>query len=98
VASSAVRFLEAAQAEAWAIEAWYRERSPAAADRFIVALRQAVVGIAEQPRRWPPGRRGTRHCLLWRFPFRVAYRIDDLGVCVVAIAHAKRRPGYWSNR
>ena len=95
---SAVRFLEEAQVEAWAAEAWYRTRSLLAAERFVAALRQAVALIAENPRRWPVGRRNMRRYVLARFPFAVIYRIEDSGVCVVAVAHAKRRPGYWRRR
>ncbi|NLZ02121.1 MAG: hypothetical protein GXY25_16495 [Pirellulaceae bacterium] len=28
-------------------------------------------------------------------PFRIVYRVVDHRVLVVAIAHAKRHPGYW---
>jgi plasmid stabilization system protein ParE len=96
--ASAVRFLEEAQADAWAAEAWYRARSPEAARRFVAALRQAVARIAEGPTRWRADKRNTRRYVLQRFPFSLVYRLDDMGVCVVAVAHAKRAPGYWRRR
>ena len=98
VEAASVRVLVEAQDEAWAAEPWYRRRSPAAADNFIRELRRAVALIAESPTRWPPGRRNTRRYVLRRFPFSVAYRIEDSGVCIVAIAHARRRFGYWRDR
>jgi len=44
-------------------------------------------------------RRATARQLPVRgFPFLVVYRIRPDDVYVVAVAHAKRRPGYWMNR
>ena len=53
VEAASVRVLVEAQDEAWAAEAWYRRRSPAAADRFVRELRRAIALIAESPARWP---------------------------------------------
>ena len=39
-----------------------------------------------------------RECLVKRFPFRIVYRIESASVLIVAIAHAKRRPGYGTCR
>ena len=33
-----------------------------------------------------------------RFPYRVVYVIVERVVDVIAVAHAKRRPGYWHRR
>lgn len=93
-----VRFLVEAQEEAWAAEAWYRARSPEAAAGFARELRRAVARITESPRTWPVIRRNARRYFLRRYPFRIVYRVEDSGVCVVAVAHAKRRFGYWRDR
>jgi hypothetical protein len=42
--------------------------------------------------------RGTRRLLLQRFPFSIIYRVESTWVLVVAIAHQRRRPGYWRRR
>ena len=39
-----------------------------------------------------------RRHLLSHFPFGVFYRIEDQRVLVLAIAHSRRRPGYWRDR
>ncbi len=98
VERATVRVLVEARDEAWAAEAWYRARSPAAADRFVRELRRAISLIAESPARWPLARRNTRRYLLRRFPFSIVYRIEDSGICAVAIAHTKRRFAYWRDR
>jgi plasmid stabilization system protein ParE len=95
---AAVRFLVEAQEELWATHEWYRLRSPTAARRFAHEIRRAVALIAASPHTWPVLRRNTRRYVLKRFPFSIVYRVEDSRVCVVAVAHAKRRYGYWRDR
>jgi len=33
-----------------------------------------------------------------RFPFSIVYYVADDTIRIVAVAHAKRRPGYWRTR
>lgn len=33
-----------------------------------------------------------------RFPFTIYYRVRHNTLTVVAVAHQKRRPGYWTSR
>jgi plasmid stabilization system protein ParE len=40
----------------------------------------------------------TRRALVARFPYQVVYRLRPTEIVIVAVAHAKRRPGYWKNR
>jgi hypothetical protein len=34
----------------------------------------------------------------WSFPFTIHYRFDAREIVIMAVAHQKRRPGYWSRR
>jgi plasmid stabilization system protein ParE len=77
---------------------WYLKRSPRAASRFRIALETSLDQIAESPDRWPMYLHGTRYRLLRRFPYIVVYRPIITGIQVIAVAHAKRRPGYWKRR
>jgi hypothetical protein len=36
--------------------------------------------------------------VLRRFPFLLVFRITDVGVEIIAVAHGCRRPGYWRDR
>ncbi len=36
--------------------------------------------------------------LLRRFPYRLMYAVEQDGIVILAIAHHKRRPGYWLPR
>jgi hypothetical protein len=42
--------------------------------------------------------RGTRKRRLYHFPYTVYYVEFDESIWIVAIAHQKRRPGYWTDR
>jgi len=77
---------------------WYRGHSPRAAAEFRVTVAEAIRRISEAPARWPEYSYGTRRLVLARFPFSIVY-LDHLdAVQIVAVAHDKRKPGYWKGR
>ena len=80
--------------EAEAAERWYRERNETAAARFRRELDRAVDLICERPEVGPSYLSSTRSVLLRRFLFFVLYRVLNERVQIVAVAHARRRPGY----
>jgi plasmid stabilization system protein ParE len=98
VPRAAVRFHPAAAEEAEAAYRWYAERSSAAAHGFREELRHAVEAVAEAPNRWPRYGARTRRYIFPRFPFSLIYRLRGNDVEVLAVAHGKRRPGYWRSR
>lgn len=77
---------------------WYAARSDTAAKRFAGAVKATLGLIADDPQRFVAVDSRHRECLVSRFPFRNVYRVVADRVVVVAIAHAKRRPGYWRGR
>ncbi len=77
---------------------WYLRRSAAAARRFQAAFQAALEQIAQSPDRWPVYLHGTRYRLLRRFRFILVYRQRGDRLQVVALAHGRRRPGYWKRR
>jgi len=87
-----------AEAEAREARVRYTAIDPAVGDRFMTALDRALARIAEQPDRWPAYVHETRRMLVRRFPFAIIYRVDAERVLVVAVAHQRRRPGYWRRR
>lgn len=84
--------------EAQAARLWYAERSQSSADSFLAELDQGVESISEAPERWPLFVHDTRRYLFRRFPFQIVYRVAKDRVEVVAVAHGRRRPGYWRPR
>ncbi len=82
----------------------YAKRSAGAAIGFAVEIDAAVEKIVAEPERYAKTYAGCRYCSLKRYPFSGIYYSmpsETLGVheiVVTAIAHAKRRPGYWRHR
>jgi plasmid stabilization system protein ParE len=85
-------------AEARDAREWYAERSSVAADAFMAELDAAIDRICESPDRWPTYLHGTRRYLMKRFPYLVVYRVINDKPQVIAVAHGKRKPGYWRRR
>jgi plasmid stabilization system protein ParE len=77
---------------------WYRERSADASVRFLSAVFDGLEDVKQFPRRWPKHLHGTQPFMLYRFPFSIIYREELSAISIIAIAHHKRRPGYWKER
>jgi len=77
---------------------WYAERSTQAALRFSDAVDAALMQVVAEPKRFASMDGVHRECPVQRFPFRIVYRLVEDRALVVAIAHARRRPGYWRDR
>jgi plasmid stabilization system protein ParE len=93
-----VEFHEEASAELEAAFDWYFARSERVASEFLEEANRAIEKISQNPQRWPVGTRNSRRLLLQRFPFAVVYRELPSKVEVLAVAHGRRRPGYWKGR
>lgn len=74
-----------------------RER-PGFGVRLKNEARAAFIRAAMAPRQGSPYLFGTRRFILKRFPYSTVYvEMDEYGH-VVAVAHHRRRPGYWRRR
>ena len=94
----AVEFHPLAADEAKVAERWYRERNETASARFQREIDRAIDLISERPNTGSPYIGNTRRVLLRRFPFFIVYRVRRDDAQVVAVAHARRQPGYWRAR
>jgi plasmid stabilization system protein ParE len=77
---------------------WYAERSLTAAEGFVAAVETAIRNIVDTPNRFLKIGHDCRACSLVGYPFQVVFRRVSPRIQIVAVAHAKRRPGYWKNR
>jgi len=93
-----IEFHQQAALEFEAATDWYQKRSPWAARQFVAEITRALDGILETPERWPRGLAETRRFVLKRFPFAIIYREHSSIIQVIAVAHGRRRPGYWKDR
>ncbi|MGA2249846.1 type II toxin-antitoxin system RelE/ParE family toxin [Terracidiphilus sp.] len=77
---------------------YYRRESPRTAARFLTAIGASLKKIRRNPQLYPPYTKNTRRRVLGSFPFSVIYQEKEDIILIVAIAHAKRREGYWLKR
>jgi hypothetical protein len=84
--------------------AWYEEQRPGLSAEFMIEVDRAVAEIAERPvsfarLRDAPEDLVIRRALLDRFPFGLVFiELPGGKLRVIAVAHTKRRPGYWLRR
>jgi plasmid stabilization system protein ParE len=74
---------------------WYQERNATAADAFRAEVFETIDRLAEAPLSWPADAEGNRKRVVKRFPYTVWFEVLGSTVTVLAIAHHRRRPGYW---
>jgi len=77
---------------------WYLQRSSRAAEAFLSELDAALALVVSHPQFHPVYTENTRRSILERLPYSVIFQEKDDTILVVAIAHAKRRQGYWAKR
>ena len=94
----ALRIHEGARRDANSATVWYAERSLNLARRFRADLLSAYSAAADSPNRYSSYLHGTRRILLRKFPYSIVFLEWKDEILVVAVAHAKRRPGYWRKR
>jgi toxin ParE1/3/4 len=77
---------------------FYEDRAPGLGRDFfdeVVAVMRAVVETPEAGTTQDPP---YRRMLCRRFPFAVVYRQVGDELRILAVAHQRRRPGYWKKR
>lgn len=94
------RISQPASAEFSEAVRWYETRRSGLGGEFFDAVVATVALIEANPEIGTILSRDgqTRRLLVARFPYQVVYRFRRTEIVVVAIAHLKRRPGYWKNR
>jgi plasmid stabilization system protein ParE len=77
---------------------WYAKRSVGAAIGFASEIDVAVESIIADPERFVRTYAGCQLCRVKRYPYCLVYQHSADSITVIAVAHAKRRPGYWRTR
>ena len=82
---------------------WYRAQRPGLESEFLDEIGRVLPLIESSPASFPrlldmPADLVIRRALLPRFPYALIFIDLDEHVRVLAVAHAKRRPGYWLDR
>lgn len=93
-----VRFHPAALDEAQAAAEWYGNRSRGAAEAFLNELDRTIDLISQHPEQYQSYELGSRRAMLHKFPYMIVFREGTVGIEIIAVAHGRRRPGYWRDR
>ena len=90
-----------AQAELELVEgaAYYaREASAEIANAFISEFDRSAKLLGEFPKLGSTWRGRIRRLPLRRFPYSIVYYLRESEVRILAVAHQRRRPGFWRER
>ena len=87
-----------AQDEYDEILAYLEIEAPAVVEAFREELIRTVGFIEAHPEAAPVERGSVRCKLLMCFPYELYYVVEPDRLRVVAVAHQRRRPGYWIDR
>ncbi len=98
MANLPVRLHPLAADEIEAARRWYNEPNPEASVAFLADIDAAMLAVLEAPYRWPRIHVRFRRYIMRNFPFSVVYAALPAAIEVIAVAHHRRRPGYWLAR
>jgi len=98
-----VRLQPEAKQELAAAIGWYERQRDGLGRELLSEMDAVFAAIARSPNRFPAYPRvapelGVRRAAARRFPYSVAFIDHTSAVLVLAIAHERRRPGYWAGR
>lgn len=95
-----MKYHPAARREYDAAISWYEADYPGRGPRFFAAVESRFDRIEAMPLAFPlwRGRSDVRACGVPHFPYTIFFIAGPGGVTVYAVAHQKRRPGYWQAR
>jgi len=94
-----VIFHRDAEAELRAAVAYYEQQRPGLGLDLQAEVERAIGRIQEHPQLFPQHTTlGLRKCVVRRFPYTIFYLELDDNIWIAAVAHQRRRPGYWASR
>lgn len=86
------------EADIAAAHAWLQERSPTAAARFIRAVRNSLLLIAQNPHQYQLVFGPYRRAMVQPFPYGLIYTVTETEIVVIACMHGRRDPKRWQER
>jgi toxin ParE1/3/4 len=87
-----------ADAELTEASVYYELHREGYAARFLAAFRSARDFVVDHPRSGRPERYGVRSWPISGFPYDIVYVSRGAEILIIAVAHHRRRPGYWRSR
>jgi plasmid stabilization system protein ParE len=93
-----VVFHEAAELELMEAADYYDIESPGLGSLLIDEIQNAVDNIQLFPESNPILKNRVRRKILIKFPYSILFSVNNNEIRILAVAHHKRRPGYWNER
>jgi hypothetical protein len=93
-----VDFLPEADQEMVEAARYYQSLSSGLGEDSLTEVEHAVQSIASSPQTWPVLEGDLRRRLIKRFPFGILYMIEPDKILIIAVAHLRKKPGYWKKR
>ncbi|MBA4149523.1 MAG: type II toxin-antitoxin system RelE/ParE family toxin [Verrucomicrobia bacterium] len=93
-----IKYHPKALAEAFGSADYYDHQQRGLGEELFADVDAAVRLLQAAPERPKPDADGVRSWRLRRFPFRIYYMLDPNQIRILAIAHLRRRVGYWRER
>ncbi len=93
-----VLLLPEAEEDVVAAAAYLEQRVLGLGERLTTEVEHGLARLAENPYVGPEIGGGVRKLRARRVPYNLIYRIEPTRVLVLAVAHQRRRPGFWLRR
>jgi len=77
---------------------FYESRMVGLGKSFAAEVERTISLVREFPEAGSPVGPTRRRVLVARFPYSIVYRQDTGSIVIIAVAHQRRRPGYWRRR
>lgn len=78
--------------------AYYESIEAGLGKRFQQSVEAAVALAVSLPLAGSPYKHGTRRVYPKKFPFAIVYMVGENEIVIFAVAHFRRKPGYWKSR
>ncbi|WP_162242018.1 type II toxin-antitoxin system RelE/ParE family toxin [Duganella sp. Leaf126] len=95
---NSVRFHVEAEAELDETASFYEALASGLGKSFTAEVKKTVRLIQAHPAAGQNISPRLKKSLVHRFPYSLIYSIDAQAILILAIAHHRRRPGYWHQR
>jgi len=92
------RYLPFAREELNEAASFYEARVPGLGAACLDDVDRSIEMMCANPRIGAVAGRTFRKVLVRRFPYSIIYALRDEELVIVAIAHQRKRPGYWRGR
>jgi len=79
--------------------AFYQQRLPGLGEAYLAEFDALMERVCHSPSLYPIiATPGIHRAGLKRFPFHIIYRVMPTNIIILAVAHQRRRPAYWTRR